>query len=326
MIEVTISNLEAGQRLDKFLKKYFDRAPASLIYRLLRKKAFRLNGVHPKGSEQICAGDLLRIYLPEEQIRDLRSAPEERTFSPEDLAEAERFERRILFENEDLLVFNKPAGLLTQRAERSETTCTELLRTYLLCRKRLSAEELRTFHPSPLNRLDRNTSGIVLCGVSLKGSQEGSQLLRSREIGKFYHAIVWGRTPDTVDERAWFRKETVKNRAEFFRGPGEGRSEVHTAFRTLRRSGGYSLLEVDLLTGKTHQIRAHLAYLGWPVLGDPKYGPRKKNDAVSAKRQMLHAIRLEFPEDHVPSGLADGSVTAPYPEDFRKALRETGLD
>lgn len=326
MIEVTISNLEAGQRLDKYLKKYFDRAPVSLLYRLLRKKAFRLNGVHPKGSEQLREGDQLRIYLPEAQIRDLRSASDEISFSPEDLAEAERFGRRVLFENEDLLLFNKPAGLLTQRAERGETTCTELLRNYLLCRKRLSAEELRTFHPSPLNRLDRNTSGIVLCGISLKGSQQGSRLLRTREIGKFYHAIVCGETPEAFDARAWFRKDAGKNRAEFFSGPGEGRSEVHTAFRTLRRSGSCSLLEVELLTGKTHQIRAHLAFCGWPVLGDPKYGSRRKDPSAFAGRQMLHAVRLEFPKDAVPEGLAEGFVEAPYPEDFAEALKRAGLD
>ena len=318
MRELEVTSLQAGQRLDKLLGKYLKEASGSFLHKMLRKKNITLNGRKADGTEKLVQGDTIRLFFADETLRKFTGQTDEARYPQTNLD--------IVYEDDHILLVNKPAGMLSQKAEPSDVSLNEYAIGYLLHTGAVTPESLAVVKPSVCNRLDRNTSGIVLCGVSLKGSQEGSQLLRSREIGKFYHAIVWGRTPDTVDERAWFRKDTGKNRAEFFRGPGEGRSEVHTAFRTLRRSGGYSLLEVDLLTGKTHQIRAHLAYLGWPVLGDPKYGPRKKNDAVSAKRQMLHAIRLEFPEDHVPSGLADGSVTAPYPEDFRKALRETGLD
>lgn len=198
------------------------------------------------------------------------------------------------------MILNKPAGVLSQKAKPEDDSINEQMLRYLLEQGTITREQLATFTPSVCNRLDRNTSGIVLAGVSLTGSRELSRMLRERSLEKYYLALVSGNMTAPMEVTAYLQKDAATNRVTVSKQPSEGSMQIETHYKPIQWMEEYTLLEVKLITGKSHQIRAHLAYLGHPVLGDAKYGNREQNrefrNRFGIQNQFLHAYRVVFPQ------------------------------
>ena len=338
MEEIRISSREAGQRLDKFLGKVLREAGKGFLYKMLRKKNITLNGGRADGSEKLAEGDTVRLFLSRETLEKFRGGP---AAAPEGL---ERQMPEILYEDRQVLLLNKPAGLLSQPARAGDVSLGEILTAYLIKSGQLTPEELAGFRPGVCNRLDRNTSGLVAAGKTVAGLQALSELFRSRSLKKDYLAIVAGTGLSERELAGYLEKDPASNQVRIWDEPGENRSYVSTAFTPLAQGDGATLLKVRLRTGKTHQIRAHLASQGFPVLGDRKYGGRASDSRLERgrrtggprgtdrfllpvpRRQMLHAWELEFP-DPLPAlpNLAGKRFRAPLPEDFRQTLRALGI-
>lgn len=342
MQAVTITDNQAGQRLDKFLKKYFPEAGQSFLYKMLRKKNITLNGAKAQGGELLSTGDRITFFFSQETYEKFRgiSSGEDRSggsdaASREYLAAYSALDGiTVLYEDEQVLVVNKPGGILSQKARDRDRTLNEWLVGYLLQTGQLTERDLETFHPSVCNRLDRNTSGIVLCGKSLAGSQTLSRLIKDRTLGKFYHTICVGPLEEAGRLEGTLTKNTASNKVTVHMLEG-AEGTIQTAYRPLEivevPQGVFTLLEVELITGKTHQIRAHLASIGHPVIGDYKYGYRKVNDPLKQRffleAQLLHARRMEFPpgEAALSAHLRGRKIVAPYPEQFAKILTALGF-
>ena len=345
MREVRIGPNEAGQRLDKFLAKYMKEAGQGFFHKMMRKKNITLNGAKCTGAERVAEDDVVTLWLSEETIEKFRGAeqpvmPEKsRERKPSAALEKHRspgkasggitgLRDRIIYEDDQLLVFDKPAGMLSQKARPEDVSANELLLEYLLDSGSITREELRTFRPSVVNRLDRNTSGLLLFGKTLPALQLLSEAVRERTIEKYYVTAVRGTVAEACEIRGWLRKDSEANQVRILERPETDEDkEIRTAWRPLKTGKDATLLEVRLITGRTHQIRAHLASIGHPVLGDPKYGDRTVNETLrkycGIRGQMLHACRLEMPELPAPlEGLSGRSFTAPMPESFRKLFPE----
>ena len=323
MREVTIGPNEGGQRFDKYLKKYLKEAGSGFLYKMLRKKNITLNGHKADGSEKLNAGDRVCFFLSEETLDKFRG-----TVSPvSTIRKEELLSIPVLYEDSQVLLADKPAGLLTQKAQAQDYSLNEWLTDYLLAGGKLKEEELSTFRPSVCNRLDRNTSGLVICGKTLAGSQKMSELIRDRNLHKFYRLFVAGKPPAEGLAESWLLREENSNQVRIYeKKPADSRAvPVRTGWRLLEAYEDCSCLEVELFTGKTHQIRAQMAALGFPLIGDVRYG----NEAVNrhfrkagVRSQLLHACRLEFPPlDGLFSGLSERSVVAPEPESFLRMRR-----
>ena len=337
MKEFQITDNEAGQRFDKYLAKLLGNAPKSFFYKMLRKKNITLNGHRAEGSEILAQGDTLSFFFSEETYRKftgLSPVPETQVSVKEPPVQEylQAFHTlkdiRVLYEDEDILIADKPAGILSQKAASSDLSLNEWLIGYLLEVSHFPREELRTFKPSVCNRLDRNTSGLVLCGKSLRGSQYLSRCIRGRSIRKFYRTICVGNIDTEMTVRGYLNKDTARNKVTVssHAAPGSESDFIETRFRPLKSTDAYTLLEVELITGKTHQIRAHLASIGHPLIGDHKYGNAKTNrymkEQFGLSCQLLHAYRLVFPEagdaeDFLPA-TAGKTYISDYPEQFRR--------
>lgn len=339
MKEVTVGSNEAGQRLDKFLKKYLKEVGSGFLYKMLRKKNITLNGVKADGSEKLTQGDKVCFFLSEETLEKFRGPAPDTVSGSLDNQQGKKpvgAERKIsipqvpiVYEDENILLLNKPAGLLSQKASPEDYSLNEWLIDYLLDQGEITREGLRTFRPSICNRLDRNTSGLVVCGKTLAGSQKMSELLRERNVHKFYRLFAAGRAELDGVTDAWLRKDEKNNQVEILSSPPSDcskASHIITGCHPLAYYEGYTYLEVELFTGKSHQIRAHLAALGHPLIGDGKYGDKRINDRFrkqGVRSQMLHAYRIEFPVmDGLFAGLSGKVFTAPEPESFLRLKRE----
>lgn len=316
---------EAGQRLDKYLGKLMPSAPKSFLYKMLRKKNIVLNDRKAEGSEKTQIGDIVKLYLADDTIRQMR---EVHLYSPRKTASpAEMRSLEILYQDEHVMLVNKPQGLLSQKSVPTDVSMVELIIDDLMKKSLLSAEQLKTFHPSVVNRLDRNTSGILCAGISLPGSQELSALFRARTMKKEYLCVVKGCLKKNMHLRGYLAKNHKNNQVRIYNEQPKDMEAayIETIFTPLRVGGDYTLICADLVTGRSHQIRAHLASIGHPIVGDAKYGDVQINRIMKKKYdiscQCLHAWRMTFPElSGVLLGLSEQQITAPLPERFQKLL------
>lgn len=336
MKQVLIKENEAGQRLDKYLHKYLKEAQGSFIYKMLRKKNIILNGKKASGGEKLEIGDEIRFFLSEKTLNKMSGIPSQLSeeLSDKEVAEYKAAydkykELEIIYDNHHILIVNKPEGILTQKAAAVDLSLNEWFIGYMLHHGQLRREELRTFRPSVCNRLDRNTSGMVICGKTLPGSQKMSELLKNRDLHKFYRLYVKGKVTEPSLIEGYLVKDEKRNTVRISPSPVQDKSSyIKTKYEPLKIFEDKTLLEVELITGKTHQIRAHLASVGHPLLGDYKYGDKNFNDSYKKKykikSQLLHAYRLEFPElDGEFSELSKRIFTARAPQVFY-TLEENG--
>lgn len=320
MQEIKVTANEAGQRLDKLLAKYLNEAPKSFLYKMLRKKNIVLNGKKATGSEKLVCGDSVKLFLSDETINKFSKSIIRKTKGTLD----------ILYEDPDILIINKPTGMLSQKAEAKDVSVVEYLITYLLESGQITEEELRSFKPSICNRLDRNTSGILVCGKSLIGLQKMAEMFRERSMKKFYQCIVEGDVKETQHIKGYLVKDESTNRVMIHENALPESQPIETEYRPLRRLNHGTLLEVHLITGRTHQIRAHLASVGHPIVGDHKYGDRKVNqyykEQYQLESQLLHAYRLSMPEHMKGLEQISGKVfTAPLPKKFSDILERESI-
>lgn len=347
---VSVGEKEAGQRLDKFLGKYLNLAGKNFLYKMMRKKNITLNGRKCDGSERLEAGDEIRLFLADETIEK---------FSQTKVQKVDKKLLDIIYEDKHILLVNKPAGMLSQKAKDTDVSLVEYLIDYLLDSGQLVREELQTFRPSVCNRLDRNTSGLVAAGKSLAGLQGLSAVLKDRSLHKYYLCAVRGRVQEHKRIEGFLLKDERTNQVRIFpertgqeerpavfsqnqdrrqlsidkgkeKADGQDKAKICTEYEPLAYRDGYTLLKVTLITGKTHQIRAHLASVGYPIAGDYKYGDREVNKDVKKKynvtSQMLHAFRIVFPEMTKPLAYLSGkSFEAPLPGEFERMFGEVAL-
>lgn len=268
MKKVIIQKNQAGGRMDKFLFKYLSQAGSGFIYRMLRKKNITLNGKKADGKEKLCQGDEICFFFSDETFEKFSGTAEA---EKKDIEEYPYIPLAIVYEDENVLFLNKPAGMLSQKAEKKDFSINEYAIGYLLSSGRISREELHTFKPSVCNRLDRNTSGLITVGASMEGTRALAYGFKERTFDKYYLCIVSGKTAGHKRISGSLEKDEKTNKVTVHAG-AVGDSYIETEYETLFSNGEISVLKVKLITGKTHQIRAHLAFLGHPILGDPKYG------------------------------------------------------
>ncbi|ETP73877.1 pseudouridine synthase, RluA family [Lachnospiraceae bacterium JC7] len=318
MKELNISMNEAGQRLDKLLHKYLSNANTSFIYKMLRKKNIVLNDKKAEGKELLKDGDVVKIYFSDETLEKMTGGAAAQGKSEKPLPD---LKKHIIHEDDHLMVIDKPAGWLSQQDEPGSISANELCLMYLMEKGELTEEQLRTFKPGIANRLDRNTSGLLLFGKTLPALQSLAELLRNRTVEKYYMAVVSGniREPKTI--KGYLSKDSKQNKVVIKKEKSDDASEIHTAYTPIKNGDGFTVLKVHLITGKTHQIRAHLASIGHPIIGDPKYGSMKDNKrykSAGVTHQLLHSWQLTFPEDlsGVLSHLAGKTISAEPPKEF----------
>ncbi len=319
MKQFYVQQNEAGQRLDKLLAKLLNKAPKSFIYKMLRKKNITLNGAKADGSEKLSIQDEIKLFLSDETFA---------LFSEEIQTTQVEHNLDIIYEDQHILILNKPLGILSQKAEKDDISMVEHIISYLMSTNQLTKEQLISFKPAVCNRLDRNTGGILIAGKSLYGLQEMARLLKDRSLGKYYLCIVKGRIESKERIEGYLSKDEKRNQVNISKTASEGSDYICTEYEPIAYAEHkYTLLRVKLITGKSHQIRAHLASIGHPIIGDYKYGDQKTNHYFKTNyelsTQLLHSYEMVFPEiTGELSYLSGKSFIAKLPEQFEMIKKD----
>lgn len=363
MKQIYVQQNEAGQRLDKLLAKVLNKAPKSFLYKMLRKKNITLNGKKAEGSEKLNLNDEIILYLSDDTINEFSEPVDMKELNT---AVKDDIRLDIIYEDKHIMVVNKPLGVLSQKAEKEDISMVEYVIAYLLKSKQLTREQLQSFKPAICNRLDRNTGGILIAGKSLLGLQEMARLLKSRSLNKYYLCIVKGKVEGKKRIEGFLSKDEEKNQVKIYPAQAENTEYICTEYepvafsqnalkdelvakeeaylRNLKKAsaeglnpnskkeeeeaaGSYTLLQVKLITGRSHQIRAHLASIGHPIVGDFKYGDQKTNHYFKKKYnltyQLLHSHRMVFPKlEGELSYLSGKEFVAVLPELFDKIKKD----
>lgn len=316
MVEIKVSQLEDGQKIEKFVKKSLNEAPLGFIYKAFRKKDIKINGHWVKKDAVVHAGDLVRIYVTDTQLKDF-AKPKEVIKKP--------LPYEIIYEDANILIVNKPAGVLVYGDEKEKrNTLTQNVQNYLYFKGEYDPAH-HSFVPSPAHRLDRNTSGLVLFGKKDAALKELEELFKERKnISKKYYALVAGKLEGEGEVDAPLKKDSNSGMVKVA-SIANGAKSAKTLYRSLEIFEDSSLVECDLLTGRTHQIRVHMAYIHHPLLGDAKYGDfalnRKYKEKYGLSLQFLHAYSFEFGEiPGVLSYLSHKRFLAPLPKEKENVL------
>lgn len=321
MRKIIITSIEANQRLDKFLMKYLKKCPKSLIYRAIRTKKIKYNSKKPQGNEILKQDDVINIFFTEEQFEEFEVQKEIKKID---------ISFNTVYEDENILIVNKPMGLLTQKDKPQGHSLADEVLSYLKENESYDPELSKGFTPAPCNRLDRNTAGIVLVGKNLAATQELSEMLKTKQISKYYMSIVLGMITSPVILKGYHLKQENKNEVTISSHYIEGSKPVETRILPLKTNGRYTLVEVQLVTGKTHQIRAHLSQIGHPIIGDPKYGDALENkyfkNKYDLKYQILCAYKIKFELCKGPFAYLQNRVfTVPAPHSYSQICRGEAL-
>ncbi|MBE6779146.1 MAG: RluA family pseudouridine synthase [Ruminococcaceae bacterium] len=284
---LTVKENDAGQRLDKFLTKTYRQLPPAMLYKAIRKKDIRLNGKRCDSADRLQTGDVISLFLPDDVL--------EVATPTYDFMRASR-QLDIVYEDEHLLLLNKKPGLLVHPDDREfGDTLIARVQRYLYEKGTYDPANEQSFAPALVNRIDRNTAGIVIAAKTAVALRVLNDKLKQREIEKYYLCIVHGRMPRQEDTlEGYLEKNEAQNRVYVSDTPRPGARTIRTRYRVLEERGDLSLLEIHLLTGRTHQIRAHLASIGHPLLGDGKYGTNALNKGTGFDKQALCSYRLRF--------------------------------
>ncbi len=321
MILLKVKHIDAGGRLDKYLLKFLKEASSGFIYKMLRKKNIILNGKKAAGNEFLKENDEVKLFLSDETIikfggrvtlsqaadreytatyeDSLNTEPDNSLYNSLKTLKWESPEPEVIYEDRDIIILGKPVNVLSQIAKTGDLSMNEWLIHYLIDSESLTAEDLLTVKPAVVNRLDRNTSGIILAGKTLTGLRFLSDIIKNRKIKKYYLTVVKGEVKNGFTAEAYLLKNDNHNTVKIYKDKVDGADYIKTAYEVLQTGKGHSLLRVELITGKSHQIRAHLAFLGYPVIGDGKYGIKSDNmiyRRMGLRNQLLHSYKTVFPE------------------------------
>lgn len=288
--EILIDRNEHNQRIDRFLKKYLPDASLSFIYKMLRKKNIKLNGSKAKPEDIIKENDTIQLYLSDETINKFMARPKE-IIKAKDI--------NIIYEDDNIVLINKPKGILSHGTGKNyENNVVDSLISYLYEKKEYNPRLEKTFTPSICNRLDRNTSGIIIGAKNFTALQLINEAIRDGQIKRYYKCIVKGNIEKGKELKGFLTKDEEKNEVQITQRMVEGSKEIHTIVNPIITNGQYSLIEIDLITGRTHQIRAHLSSIGHPIVGDIKYGSKQINEKFkrefNLRSQFLYAYKVEF--------------------------------
>ncbi len=324
MRELLIGKNDAGQRADKFLLKVLVNMPKSLLYKSIRLKKIKRNGARLSPETILCENDVLRLFISDEFFREETGA-----------IALDRVHPRldVLYEDENILLINKKPGVSVHEDEtQSGDNLLVQLQAYLYQKGAYDPSREQSFAPALCNRIDRNTGGIVIAAKNAEALRVMNEKIRLRELDKYYLCAVHGvPKPREATLSAYLAKDeksklvTVLDRLPQSRAKASAFKSIKTRYKTLSVKGDLSLLEVELLTGRTHQIRAHMAHVGHPLLGDGKYGCLKGDRALGYKHQALYAYRLvfSFKKGEAPHALSylDGrSFEIPYHDIYFTSL------
>ena len=293
MREFIIGKNDAGQRADRFIAKAVPAIAGGKMYKFLREKKIKLNGKRCEISTRLSEGDSLRMYISDEYFSD----------APKDSLEGVPASVDVVFEDENILLAYKPQGLVVHEDnENSRDTLINRITAYLIKKGEYDPSEEQSFAPALCNRLDRNTEGIVVCAKNAESLRIINEAIRSHKLKKKYLCAVVGCPRERSGRiETYLEKVEAENTVYVRKTRTPGSKTAITHYRVIKTAGELSLLEVELETGRNHQIRVHTAYIGCPILGDRKYGRNEINRRYRMKYQVLCAYSLTFETD--PSGL-----------------------
>lgn len=316
--ELDINKNDSGQRIDRFLRKYLGKAPRGFIYRMLRKKNIELNRKKAQPEDIIKEGDKIQLFLSDETIEKFK----------EDIDVIKTdIHLDIIYEDSNIMIINKPTGVLSHgTGQKYEPNIVDGMINYLIGKGEYKPRLEHNFTPSICNRLDRNTSGIVLGAKNYNSLKAFNEFMRDGLIERYYKTIVKGKLIGEIELIDYLLKDDDKNKVQIFDRPVEGSKEIITRVEPISFKQGYSLLEVELLTGRTHQIRAHLKSIGNPIVGDRKYGDQNINNEFKNKYnlndQYLHAYKMKFPKLSGEFSYLSGKTFEAAPKGLMRKIQE----
>lgn len=290
MRELTVGPNDAGQRLDKFITKALD-IPMSLLYKSIRLKKIKVNRKRAENNTMLCEGDTIQCFLSDEFFEKKVSRNSFESIS---------VHLDIIYEDENILLLNKRPGVSVHEDEDGSTnTLITHVQAYLYQKGEYLPENEQSFAPALCNRIDRNTGGIVIAAKNAEALRVMNEKIKQREIDKFYLAAVHGvPKPESATIKGFLIKDSKTNTVRVYdKNPPKGAKEIITKYKVVAKKNDSALIEVELLTGRTHQIRAHMAHIGHPLIGDGKYGINKSDRAKGYKYQALYSYRLRFSFD-----------------------------
>lgn len=282
-----INKNDAGQRLDKFITKSVPLLPQTLLYKYVRIKRIKVNGKRGEISTRLNVGDVVDMYINDEFFE---KSPEKYDF----LKASKNID--IVYEDDNIILCDKKAGLLCHPDDHEYVdTLINRIKRYLYEKGEYNPAEESSFTPALVNRIDRNTGGIVITAKNAESLRILNQKMKDRELHKYYLCIVHGVLEQKSDTLSGYLvKDESKNKVTVSKRKSDESKEIHTKYNVIDTDGELSLVEVELLTGRTHQIRAHFASIGHPLLGDGKYGTNAQNKKYGYKKQFLYSYKLVF--------------------------------